>query len=194
MQKLSRSNLLSLEAYAEQRQRIRAGIIAHKKARRIALGNHATAIFEDFRTMQYQVQEMLRAERIFEPAGIDEEIAAYNPLIPDGSNWKATLQIEYEDVDARREALAKLIGVEHRVWTKIGNEPRIFAIANEDLPRSNDDKTAAVHFLRFELTPQMVAAAKRGDAIAMGIDHPALHCGIDALPEPSRASLVADLD
>jgi len=194
MEKLSRGNLLSLEDYAAQRATIRAGIIAHKKARRVALGAHAILIFEDFRTMQYQVQEMLRAERIFEAAGIDEEIAAYNPLIPDGSNWKATLQIEYEDVDARREALARLIGVEHRVWTKIGAEPRIFAIANEDLPRSNDDKTAAVHFLRFELTPQMVAAAKRGAPIAMGIDHRALHCGIDALPEASRASLVTDLD
>ncbi len=194
MQKLNRSNLLSLEAYAEQRPRIRAEIIAHKTARRVALGEHALLIFEDFRTMQYQVQEMLRAERIFEAAGIDEEIAAYNPLIPDGSNWKATLQIEFEDVELRREALARLIGVEHRVWTQIGAAPRIFAIANEDLPRSNDAKTAAVHFLRFELTPQMVAAAKRGEAIAIGIDHPALHCGTDAVAEASRASLVADLD
>jgi hypothetical protein len=194
MQKLDRSKLLSLEAYAAKRAHIRAEIIAHKKARRIALGPHATLIFEDFLTMQYQVQEMLRAERIFEAAGIEEEIAAYNPLIPDGANWKATFLIEYEDVAERRAALAGLIGVEHHVWVRIGGADRVFAIANEDLPRSTDEKTAAVHFLRFDLTPAMVASAKSGAPIAMGIDHPALQCALEPIPETSRASLVADLD
>jgi hypothetical protein len=194
MQKLDRTKLLSLEAYAQQRAQIRAEVIAHKKPRRIALGPHATLIFEDFVTMQYQVQEMLRAERIFESAGIDEEIAAYNPLIPDGANWKATFLIEYEDVAERRAALGELIGVEHRVWVQIGAAERVFAIANEDLPRSTDEKTAAVHFLRFDLTPAMVGAARSGAVIAMGIDHPVLAYTLEAFPEPSRASLVADLD
>jgi len=194
MQKLDRSRLLGLEAYAAQRADIRAAVIQHKKARRVVLGDHATLMFEDFHTMQYQVQEMLRAERIFEAAEIDEEIAAYNPLIPDGTNWKATLSIEYEDVAQRRDALAQLIGVEHRVWVRVGDTPRVFAIANEDLPRSTDEKTAAVHFLRFELTPQMVAAAKSGAPIGVGIDHPKLAYTIVALPETTRASLAADLD
>ena len=194
MQKLDRTKLLSLEDYAAKRPQIRAAIIAHKKARRIAIGPHATLIFEDFLTMQYQVQEMLRAERIFEAAGIEEEIAAYNPLIPDGANWKATFLIEYEDVAERRAALGQLIGVEHRVWTRIGAAERVFAIANEDLPRSTDEKTAAVHFLRFDLTPAMVTSAKSGAAITIGIDHPALAYVCEPLPEASRASLVADLD
>jgi hypothetical protein len=194
VQKLDRTKLLSLEAYAAKRPQIRADIIAHKRARRIEIGPHATLIFEDFLTMQYQVQEMLRAERIFEAAGIEEEIAAYNPLIPDGANWKATFLIEYEEVAERRAALGQLIGVEHRVWTQIGAAERVFAIANEDLPRSTDEKTAAVHFLRFDLTPAMVASAKSGAAITIGIDHPALAYASNPLPEASRASLVADLD
>jgi Protein of unknown function (DUF3501) len=194
MPKLDRTQLLSLEAYAAKRPQIRATIIAHKKPRRVEIGPHATLIFEDFLTMQYQVQEMLRAERIFEAAGIEEEIAAYNPLIPDGNNWKATFLIEYEDVDERRTALAQLIGVEHRVWVRIGSARPVFSIANEDLPRSNDEKTAAVHFLRFELTPAMITAAKAGAAIAIGIDHPALAYRLDPVPEATRATLVADLD
>jgi Protein of unknown function (DUF3501) len=194
MPKLDRTQLLSLEAYAAKRPQIRATIIAHKKPRRVEIGPHATLIFEDFLTMQYQVQEMLRAERIFEAAGIEEEIAAYNPLIPDGNNWKATFLIEYEDVDERRTALAQLIGVEHRVWVRIGSAQPVFSIANEDLPRSNDEKTAAVHFLRFELTPAMITAAKAGAAIAIGIDHAALAYRLDPVPEATRATLVADLD
>ena len=194
MQKLDRTRLLSLEAYAEQRPAIRARVIEHKRLRRVVLGEHAMLMFEDFQTMHYQVQEMLRAERIFEAAEIDEEIAAYNPLIPDGSNLKATLSIEYEDVEERRAALAQLVGVEHRVWVQIGDEPRVHAIANEDLPRSTDEKTSAVHFLRFELTPAMVAKAKGGAPIGIGIDHPHLSYRSDALPEPTRASLVTDLD
>jgi Protein of unknown function (DUF3501) len=137
---------------------------------------------------------MLRVERIFEAAEIDAEIAAYNPLIPDGANWKATLLIEYEDVAERRAALAQLMGVENHIWTQVGNLERVFGIANEDLPRSTDEKTAAVHFLRFELTPEMVTAAKAGAAIGIGIDHPRLTYRIDALPEATRKSLVADLD
>jgi Protein of unknown function (DUF3501) len=194
MQKLDRTKLLTLEAYAAKRAQLRAEIIAHKKPRRVEVGPHATLVFEDFLTMQYQVQEMLRAERIFEAAGIDEEIAAYNPLIPDGNNWKATFLIEYEDVEQRRDALTRMIGVEHRVWVRIGDMQPVFAIANEDLPRSNDEKTAAVHFLRFDLSPAMVASAKAGARIAIGIEHPALACRLDPVPEATRATLVADLD
>ena len=192
--KLDRSKIWSLEDYAAKRSEFRSQVIAHKKVRRVALGAHATLVFEDFMTMQYQVQEMLRVERIFEADAIVEEIAAYNPLIPDGNNWKATFMIEYEDVDERRNALAQLIGVEHRVWVAVGGRPPVFAIANEDLPRSTDEKTAAVHFLRFDLTPTLIAAAKSGAPIAIGIDHPQLNYRLDPLPEAIRASLVADLD
>ena len=169
-------------------------MIAHKKVRRISLGPHATLVFEDFTTMKYQVQEMLRVERIFEAEGIEDEIAAYNPLIPDGNNWKATFMIEYEDVAERRTALAQMIGIEHRVWVRIGDSAPLFALANEDLPRSNDEKTAAVHFLRFDIPPAQIASAKAGAPIAIGIDHPALPCRVDPIPEPVRASLVSDLD
>jgi hypothetical protein len=190
--KLDRSKLWGLEEYATRRDDFRRQVIEHKRARRVVLGAHATLHFEDFLTMKYQVQEMLRAERIFDPAEIAEEIAAYEPLIPDGANWKATFMIEYENVEDRRAALARLKDVEHRVWTQVGNEPRVFAIANEDLPRSNEEKTAAVHFLRFELTPAMVTAAKNGAPIAFGIDHPALGTGVIVSAE-TRASLTADL-
>jgi hypothetical protein len=191
--KLDRSKIWGLEDYAANRPAFRAQVIQHKKVRRVALGPHATLVFEDFMTMKYQVQEMLRVERIFEADAIADEIASYNPLIPDGNNWKATFMIEYEDVAERREALARLIGVEHRVWVKVGDSVPLFAIANEDLPRSNDEKTAAVHFLRFDLTPSLIAAAKSGASIAIGIDHPALSYRIDPVPEPIRASLAADL-
>ncbi len=192
--KLDRSRIWSLEDYAAKRSAFRAEVIAHKKVRRIALGPHATLVFEDFTTMKYQVQEMLRVERIFEAEGIEDEIAAYNPLIPDGSNWKATFMIEYEDVAERRTALAQMIGIEHRVWVRIGDYAPLFALANEDLPRSNDEKTAAVHFLRFDIPPAQIASAKAGAPIAVGIDHPALPCRVDPIPEPVRASLVSDLD
>jgi hypothetical protein len=191
--KLDRSKIWSLEDYAANRPAFRAQVIEHKKVRRVALGPHATLVFEDFTTMKYQVQEMLRVERIFEAAAIADEIASYNPLIPDGDNWKATFMIEYEDVAERREALARLIGVEHRVWVRIGDSAPLFAIANEDLPRSNDEKTAAVHFLRFDLTSPLIAAVKAGAPIAIGIDHPALSYRVDPVPEPIRASLAADL-
>jgi hypothetical protein len=194
MRKLDRSTIWGLEEYATVRATFRAEVIEHKKSRRVALGPHATLVFEDFMTMKYQVQEMLRVERIFEATGIAEEIAAYNPLIPDGHNWKATFMIEYQDVAERRAALAQMIGIEHRVWVRIGSSEPIYAIANEDLPRSNDEKTAAVHFLRFDLTRALIDSVKSGAAIALGIDHPALPYRIDPVPEDVRASLAADLD
>ena len=194
MHKLKRTDLYSLEQYAEQRPAFRDKVMAHKKNRRVALGPHATLYFEDNLTIQYQVQEMLRAERIFEPAGINEELEAYNPLIPDGSNWKATFMLEYDDVNERRSALEKLIGIEDRVWVKIAGHPPVYAIADEDLERDTEQKTSAVHFLRFELTPQMIAAAKEGAAIAMGIDLPAYQHALEPLSENIRAALVKDLD
>ena len=194
MHKLTRTDLYSLEQYAEQRSAFRDKVMAHKKNRRVALGLHAALYFEDRLTIQYQVQEMLRAERIFELTGIDEELAAYNPLIPDGSNWKATFMLEYDDVDERRGALEKLIGIEDRVWVKIVGLDPVFAIADEDLERDTEQKTSAVHFLRFELTPQMVAAAQEGAAIGMGIDLPAYRCTLEPLPENIRAALVQDFD
>ena len=176
MEKLSRTSLWSLERYAVERDAFRSAVIEHKKARRVALGPHATLLFEDFLTMKYQVQEMLRVERIFEPDAIEEEMAAYNPLIPDGSNWKATFLIEYEDVEDRAAALSRMPGVEHRVWLEIGDLPRTFAHANDDLDRSEHDKTAAVHFLRFELDPAQVTAVRAGATVTIGIDHDELRC------------------
>ncbi len=195
MERLSRSSLWGLEQYAVERDRFRKAVIAHKNLRRIALGPHFTLVFEDFLTMKYQVQEMLRTERIFEPAQIAEEIEAYDPLIPDGSNWKATFMIEYDDVTERRQALTRLRDVEHRVWAQVAGHDRVFAIANEDLERSNDEKTAAVHFLRFELSAPMVQALKHADAaLSLGIDHSAAQCDSGPVAAATRKSLVADLD
>ncbi len=194
MHKLTRNDLYSLERYAEERPAFRDKVMAHKKNRRVPLGPHATLYFEDRITIQYQVQEMLRAERLFEAAGIQEELDAYNPLIPDGANWKATFMLEYDDVDERRGALEKLIGIEDRVWVKVAGLAPVYAIADEDLERETDDKTSAVHFLRFELTPQMVAAAKEGAALAMGIDLPAYRHALDPLPDNIRDALIKDLD
>jgi hypothetical protein len=193
MRKLSRADLMGLEAYAEQRPAFRAEVIEHKKPRRVALAPHATLYFEDTLTIQYQVQEMLRAERIFEADAIEDELAAYNPLIPDGANWKATLMFEYPDVEERRRALAAMPGIEHRVWAQVAGQQKIFGIANEDLERSTDEKTSAVHFVRFELDPQSVAAARAGADIRMGIDHDQMRCEV-TLSDASRRSLVADLD
>ena len=168
---LSREDLYSLEAYEEARPEYRARVMLHKKARRVAVGAHATLLFESRLTVEYQVQEMLRTEKIFRREEIEEELAAYVPLIPDGSNLKATLLIEYPDADERRRELAKLVGVEHRVWVQVEGEERVFAIADEDLDRSTDDKTSAVHFLRFEFSTQMIAAFKSGAALEIGIEH-----------------------
>ena len=194
MQKLSRDSLMTLEAYAKARKDFRAKVLAHKKNRTVHLGEHVTLIFEDALTIQYQVQEMLRIERIFEPAGIDEELAAYNPLVPDGTNLKATFMIEYPDVDERRAALARLVGVEHRVWARVEGCAPVYAIADEDLDRETEDKTSSVHFLRFELTREMVDALKYGVALAMGVDHPHYNATLDPVPAEIRAALLKDLD
>ena len=193
MKKLTPSDLYSLEKYAEERKALRNRVIAHKKDRRVAIGEHAALYFEDRLTIQYQVQEMLRAERIFEPEGIEEELAVYNPLIPDGSNWKATFMVEYEDLEERRKALSRMIDIEDRVWIKIDGRDRIWAIADEDLERSTDEKTSAVHFLRFELTPEMIRAAKSGETISMGIEHEAYNYEVNPVPDSIRKSLLNDL-
>ncbi len=193
MQKLTRDQLYPLEQYAKLRDGFRAKVMAHKQNRRVALGPHATLYFEDRLTMQYQVQEMLRTERIFEEAGIEEELNAYNPLIPDGSNWKATFMIEYGDESERRVALARMIGIERKVWAQVNGFDKIQPIADEDLERETEEKTSSVHFLRFELTPEMVKAVKQGAAIGMGIDHDAYRHSVAALPENVRASLAHDL-
>jgi len=184
---------MPLEAYARARPEFRAKVMAHKKDRAIQLGTNVTLIFEDELTIRYQVQEMLRAERIFEAAGIVDELEAYNPLIPDGSNWKATMMIEYPDESERRHKLAQLIGVEDRVWVQVEGCDRVFAIADEDLERENAEKTSSVHFLRFELTAEMVSALRGGATLAMGIDHPNYSATITRVGDVTRASLLADL-
>lgn len=189
---LTAENLYSLEQYARIRPEFRARVIEHKKSRRLALGEHAALYFEDQLTMQYQVQEMLRLERMFEPDRIQDELDVYNPLIPDGCNWKATFMVEYSDADERRDALAKLVGIEDKVWLQVEGHDRVHPVANEDLERSTPDKTASVHFMRFELTPAMCAAAKAGAAILAGIDHPAYRLELQ-VPDNVRASIVADL-
>jgi hypothetical protein len=193
MQPLSRQDLISLEQYAEQRGDFRARVMAHKKARQVPIGAHATLYFEDRLTMQYQVQEMLRAERIFEADGIQEELDAYNPLIPDGSNWKATFMIEFDDVDERRDALARLIGIEDKLWVQAGDQDKVYAIADEDLERATEDKTSAVHFVRFELTPAMVSAVKAGSPVRMGSDHADYRYEAELAPA-ARDALANDLD
>jgi hypothetical protein len=185
--------LLSLEQYARQRDEFRPKVLAHKRHRTVHCGPNATFCFEDRLTVQYQVQEMLRIERIFEPEGIADELATYNPLVPDGSNWKATLLIEYPDAEQRRVALGVLKGIEDRCWVQVAGHDRVYAIADEDLERENEEKTSAVHFLRFELAPAMVAAAKAGAAVSIGVDHEAYRHEVDPLPEASRASLAGDL-
>jgi len=169
---LTRDDLYSLERYAQMRGDFRARVMAHKKRRRVPIGAHATLYFEDRLTIQYQIQEMLRVERIFEVEGIQDELDAYNPLIPDGSNWKATLMIEYGDEDERRDALARLRGVEDAVWVQVEGFDKVFAIADEDMEREDGTKTSSVHFLRFELTAPMIAAVKSGAGIGCGTDHP----------------------
>lgn len=193
MKKLTRGDLYPLEKYSELRPGFRDQVMAHKKNRQVAIGPNATLYFEDRLTMQYQVQEMLRIERIFEAEGISDELAAYNPMIPDGSNWKATFMVEFPDVDERRAALKRLKGVENRVWVRVAGFEPVRPHADEDLEREDEEKTSSVHFLRFELSPEMIKAVKQGAAVAMGIDHPTYMHQVDPIPANTRDSLVADL-
>ena len=194
MQKLTRQDLYTLEQYAQERPAFRARVMEHKKTRQVQVGANATLYFEDRLTMQYQIQEMLRIERLFEPEAIQEELDAYNPLISDGTNWKATFMMEYTEVDERRQALARLVGIEDKVWVKVGDFDKVYAIADEDLERETEDKTSSVHFLRFELSPEMVKAGKAGAAVAEGIEHENYQHVVDPLPPAVRDSLAADLD
>jgi hypothetical protein len=192
MTTITRDSLMSLERYARERPQFRARVMAHKKNRTVPLGEHVVLIFEDELTIRYQIQEMLRVERIFEEEDIQGELDAYTPLIPDGANWKATMMIEYPDAEERRRMLAKLIGIEDRVWVQVAGHDRVYAIADEDLERETAEKTSSVHFLRFELAPAMVNALKAGAAITMGIDHPACSVSVEAT-KAVRDSLVRDL-
>jgi len=190
---LKRSELMSLEQYSQQRSEFRSKVIAHKKHRRVGIGPHLFLYFEDRLTIQYQVQEMLRIEKIFESAGIEEELTAYNPLIPDGHNLKATAMLEYQDVDERKQQLALLRGIEDLVWIQVGDFGPVYAISNEDLERSNAEKTSAVHFMRFELEPDMIAALRSGAALKMGSNHESYRYSTD-IEQPIREALLADLD
>jgi hypothetical protein len=190
---IKRENLLPLETYARERSRFRARVIEHKKHRSVRLGENVTLLFEDELTIRYQVQEMLRIERIFEDDGIQGELDAYNPLVPDGSNWKATLLIEYPDADERRVMLAKLKGVERRVWVRVEGCSAVYAIADEDLERENEEKTSSVHFLRFELDAGMRASLGRGAGLAIGVDHPAYRATLDPVPAEVRCALAQDV-
>ena len=192
MPRITRDSLMTLEAYAKVRNDFRANVMEHKKARTVHLGKHVTLLFEDEMTMRYQIQEMLRAERIFEEEGIQDELDAYNPLVPDGGNWKATMLIEYEDVPERQAALARLKGVEDRVWAQIGAGPRTYAIADEDLERENESKTSSVHFLRFELDAASRQALRAGAPLSMGVDHPAYQA-VEQVDAQARGSLLEDL-
>lgn len=193
MDKLTHGDLYGLEEYARIRPEFHAKVIAHKRNRKVQLGPNMTVHFEDRLTIQYQVQEMLRTERLFNPEEIEDEIDAYNPLIPDGSNWKATIMIEYADEQERRTALASLMGIEDRIWVQVAGMDRIYAIADEDLDRETAEKTSSVHFLRFELNPEMVRAVKQGAAVGLGCDHPQYNHDLQALPVEARDSLAADL-
>ncbi len=190
--KLTREDLYTLERYAEVRSEFRERVLRHKRDRRIGLGTNAALYFEDRLTMQYQIQEMLRIERIFEADGINEELDAYNPLIPDGSNWKATFMVEFPDVEERRAMLKKLKGVEHRVYVQVADFDRVYAIADEDLERTDEEKTSAVHFLRFEFPAEQVSALKSGATFAAGIDHENLQVEVVPVADATRRSLAAD--
>jgi hypothetical protein len=194
MEKLTVEQLFSLEQYARRRNEFRTQVLEHKSHRRLGIGPNMTWCFEDRLTIQYQVQEMLRAEKVFEPAGIHEELEAYNPLIPDGTNWKATLLLEFPDSEQRREQLIKLRGVENRCWVQVAGFEKLFAIPDEDLPRENDEKTSAVHFLRFELDTPMLDAFKSGAALGAGVDHDQYRHSVAPVAERIRASLQGDLN
>ena len=194
MQKLSRDDLMSLEQYAEERIAFRDRVLLHKRDRRLELGTNAALYFEDRLTMQYQVQEMLRIERIFEAEGINDELQAYNPLIPDGSNWKATFMVEFPEEEERRQMLTQLVGIENRVYVQVVDFDRVFAVADEDLERADEGKTSAVHFLRFELPAEQVAALKSGASLVAGIDHENYRVEVSPVADNIRNSLVNDLD
>jgi hypothetical protein len=189
---IQRDSLLSLEAYAKQRTQFRAKVMEHKKHRTVHLGAHLTLLFEDELTIRYQVQEMLRIERIFEEEGIQHELDAYNPLVPDGGNWKATMLIEYPDAEERRRRLAELKGIERNVWVQVGAGARVHAIADEDLERENDEKTSSVHFLRFELDAAAREALRRGAPVKVGVDHPRYREALELSAE-QRSALASDL-
>jgi hypothetical protein len=190
---IQRDSLMTLEAYAKARPALRAEVIGHKKVRTVQLGNHVSLLFEDEKTLRYQVQEMLRIEKIFEEEGIQSELDAYNPLLPDGSNFKATMLIEYTNEVERKAALSKLIGIEDRLFIQVEGQTRVYAIADEDLERENAEKTSAVHFVRFELTQSMKAALKGGAQMMLGCDHPNYPAHLEELPQETLASLLKDL-
>ncbi len=194
MKKLTRDDLYSLEKYAEVRSTFRAEVMKHKKNRQLAVGPNVTLYFEDHTVMHYQIQEILRAERVFEAEGIEEELETYNLMIPDGSNWKATFMIEFTEEVERREALAKMTGIESQTWVKVDEFAEVIAVSDEDLERDNENKTSSVHFMRFELNPEMVAALKQGSRLSVGINHSAYEHVVDPVPQHIRDSLVSDLD
>lgn len=191
--KLTRDDLYPLEKYAEMRSDMRAKVMAHKKSRNLPIGPNVTFYFEDRLTIHYQIQEMLRAEKIFDAEGIQEELDTYNPLIPEGTNWKGTMMIEYTDVDERIAALAQLIGIDRQTWVQVEGFDAVFAISNEDLERETEEKTSAVHFMRFEIEPEMIKAVKNGAAISVGIDHENYTHSVDPVPENYRKALANDL-
>jgi hypothetical protein len=193
MAKITRDSLLTLEDYAKIRKQMRAEIMAHKKSRKIGLGEHITLIFEDEMTIRYQIQEMLHIERIFQENEITHELETYLPLVPDGTNWKATMMIEYPDPTERAAQLAQLVGIEDKVWVKVEGFPPVYAIADEDLERENSEKTSSVHFLRFELTQDMIQALKQQRQLSIGVDHPHYQTMINAIDEQCRISLISDL-
>jgi len=191
---LTRDDLFSLEQYASERPDFRAKVMEHKKHRTVHLGDHATLYFEDRLTIQYQIQEMLRVEKIFEPEGIEDELNSYNPLIPDGSNLKATFMIEYPDVEERKRQLARLVGIEDKVRIQVEGFEPVYPIADEDLERDTEDKTSSVHFLRFEFSDEMRQAAKQGARLSAGVEHPNYNEALDPLPDHIRDALAADFD
>ncbi len=194
MKKLDRSQLYSLEQYAENREAFRSEAMAHKQNRRLAIGPNATLYFEDRMTIQYQIQEMLRIEKIFEAVGIEEELTTYNPLIPDGQNWKATFMLEYAEEEERRRQLSLMLGIDKAVWMKIGENELVVPFSNEDLERETENKTSSVHFLRFELQPEMIDDLKQGASISAGINHDAYNYELSPIPVNIQESLVNDLD
>ena len=194
MSKLTRKDLYSLEEYTEMRDEFRKKIIAHKENRRLELGDNILLLFEDKLIMQYQIQEMLKAEKIFDAAGIEEELGAYNPLIPDGTNWKATMMIQYTDVEERQQQLTQLIGIENKVWMQVAGHDKIYPIADEDLERDTEEKTSAVHFLRFELDSEMIAALKNNAVLSAGVEHENYQVSVSPVKNNLRNSLLNDLD